>query len=743
MTVSQESKGSTYPSPYLSNTKAPAELLGLAVTMNPFPDHTSAQRLTMWSGHSSQAQVLHGSEIPRIMTGFETLVGDYEYSTTERDCGIQIIERIPKYITNDGATPIKGNPYYTIIYRREDNGQIGYFNLEAFTMRADGYGFPNRLLNVDQLNKGNYIPKEMKLSTSPSHEDDAYKMGTNLRTAYISLPHVTEDAFIISESAAKKLSSDGYGKISFKITPNQIPINLYGDPNDPYEYKFLPDIGEKVSDNGILCALRTPTDNSFIYDTAPRNLRKIQHLHDNVFYVPVDSEVVDIDVVINRNCRLKAPKAMYSQVDKYRDAVNVYYHKIWNTYLQLAANNEVLTPEFSNLVTTALTSLMVDGERVPGYTKKARSISAMYKKETIEFIYITITYKYTHKMSPGFKLTGRYGNKGTVCKIIPDEQMPKDDTGMSAQICVDPISVFNRMNPSQWYEQFINRAGEMVRREVEAKVNAAGKDPAMWESIYAYALEFINDINPKWAELINRVHVDSYSRKEFVKEIANKGFFLQISPFQDNIDPDFVLKIKDKYHISKTPVEFDIPTQDGTLKHIRTAHAVMIGDIYWYLLYKMPHMRCCNVSYVNQNHCPMRANGLIKLQTPFSQNPNRLGEDEIRNMTMTAGPETSTHILGAYANSATAVENLTNHLLTDEDPGSLYEIDMNTAEIIKDNSIVGIIKHIFSCAGIDIAPTPEEVARISTQVMICEDESALDDGSEDEEDADESDKEED
>ena len=405
---------SSYTPAYLNNTKAPVQLLGLAPLMNPFVDHTSSQRLTMWSSHMPQTQLLHGCEFPRVYTGFEPMVGEYEYNTTERDQDVQILQVIPRFVINSGVFPIKDNPYHTIIYRGCDDNKVGYFQLEKYTMRSDGYGYVNNWTkNTQLLNRGNYIPKDMKLSTSPAHKGNKYMMGTNLRVAYMSLPQVTEDAFMISETAAKKLSTDAFTRISFKILPNQIPVDCYGNED---EYKFMPDIGERVREDGVLCALRTPSENSFIYDVHPENLRKVQHLHDSVFYAPPGAKVVDVNVVVNRNCKVKTPPEVFTQVEKYREAINTYHKRVWAAYQEAAKNGWELDPAFNNLVTRAIGSLLVDNQKIPDFRKRA-NVSAVCRKETIEFIYITVTLQYENMMSRGFKCSGRYGNKGTISAV--------------------------------------------------------------------------------------------------------------------------------------------------------------------------------------------------------------------------------------------------------------------------------------------------------------------------------------
>ena len=391
---------------YLSNVKAPVQLLGLTTLMNPCADKVSSQRGTMFSHHAPQAQLLHGCEQPKFFTGFESLIGEYEYSTTKRDQGIQVRETIPRFIANHGMYPIKNTPYFTIVYRGEKDNKIGCFQLEHHTMRSNGYGYKNKWLNIDQLNKGNYIPKEVPLCTSPAHDGNQYMMGTNLRTAYMSLPGVTEDAFIISESAAKKLSSDSIGKLSFKISPNQIPKDLYGSDD---EYKFMPDIGEFVRSDGVFCALCTPTQDSIISDMSRENLTKVQTLHDQIFYLPPGAEILDIDIVVNRKCRVKTPKEVFNQVQKYRDPINCYNIRIWEAYQAAIKEGLDITPAFNSLVYRAVSNLLADNVRIPGYNKRA-DVTLMKKKETIEFLHITVTYKHVNRINRGHKLTGRNGN---------------------------------------------------------------------------------------------------------------------------------------------------------------------------------------------------------------------------------------------------------------------------------------------------------------------------------------------
>lgn len=695
---------------YFSNAKAPPQLLGLDQLLNPFVSHTSSQRSMMYSSHTTQAQTLKGCEHPRVFSGYETIVGRYEHSTTTRDQDVQILDVIPRFVVSQNMndpTTIHGTPYYTIVYKGAEDGKVGYFNLEQFTKRSEGFGYTNHWLNLDILQKGNFLPKNVKLSTSPAHKGSMYCMGTNLRVAYMSLPQVTEDAFLISESAKQQMESEGYGVINIRISPNQIPLNLYGDGTN---YKFFPDIGEKVREDGVLTAIRTPTAESIVYDTAPGHLTKIQHLHDNAYYVPIDAEVIDVQVTINRGCKLKTPREVFNQLQKYRDGVSSYNLKLWACYQEAVKNDWEITPDFNNLITRALSELLVDGVRVSGYSHKA-TVKPVSRKETIEFANIQIIYKYANKVNEGFKVAGRYGNKGVVATIVPDQYMPVDEQGLRAQLIISPESVFNRMNPGQWYEQYFNRLAELLQKRLQEELTGHS-DQESWTRAYETALDFLNDLNPNWAKHLRETHPTVDDQNALVQDILNDGFYIQMTPFQDNVDQHLVIKLRDKWGGQKSCVTFSTRNQDGSWTEYKSKRPVMIGKEYFHLLYKMPHMRAVGIGHINQYRIPVRPSPSAKAAYPIQQRPIRLGEDEIRNITTTSGAETAAHILGVYANAPAAVEQLGSHLLFDEHPSQLEKIEMTLPEILQDNNIIGVTKHIFSCAGININPDPAEVARI-------------------------------
>lgn len=63
-------------------------------------------------------------------------------------------------------------------------------------------------------------------------------------------------------------------------------------------------------------------------------------------------------------------------------------------------------------------------------------------------------------MQVGDKLTGRYGNKGVVSQIVPDDQMPHDKDGNPVEVILTPLGLVSRVNPSQLAEAALGKVAK-------------------------------------------------------------------------------------------------------------------------------------------------------------------------------------------------------------------------------------------------------------------------------------------
>lgn len=392
--------------PYMNNVNLDPRLIGFQAGLVPFVAHVSAARLDMFASHLNQAMVLEGAEFPYIYTGYEQLLGEHEFSKTNRDQDIRILAVIPKYPIVHGIKSINKNPSITIVYQGLSDNKMHYMVVESYTKCSDGFGYLNDYVNNHLLSVGQFISKETKLVTSPIHKDGLYCSGVNANVAYMTLDDTIEDAMLISRSTADKKQTYEIHQETIQIDANQYPLNTYGDET---EFKFIPDIGEKVNASGILCSFRPINNDTFISDTMPESLNNPQVLFDDIFYAPPFSEILNIEFHVSKSAKI--PKHPFAQIEKYTYATNKYWQEIIAVYQQYK-NSYQLSPGFHTHVTTAIQRLTAAGITVPGFPRRSKTKLIAKNKRTIDFIQMTVTYMSKRPCAEGFKTTGRDGALG-------------------------------------------------------------------------------------------------------------------------------------------------------------------------------------------------------------------------------------------------------------------------------------------------------------------------------------------
>lgn len=65
---------------------------------------------------------------------------------------------------------------------------------------------------------------------------------------------------------------------------------------------------------------------------------------------------------------------------------------------------------------------------------------------------IIVQVKTIEPMTVGDKISGRYGNKGIICRITPDDQMPHTKSGQHVEVCLNPSGIPGRINVGQVLE---------------------------------------------------------------------------------------------------------------------------------------------------------------------------------------------------------------------------------------------------------------------------------------------------
>ena len=75
---------------------------------------------------------------------------------------------------------------------------------------------------------------------------------------------------------------------------------------------------------------------------------------------------------------------------------------------------------------------------------------------------IKVYAKVSAPLALGDKISQRYGGKGTIAQIIPDDKMPRDSKGRPLDILFDPLGIVSRTNPSQMMQVGLGKVAQKL-----------------------------------------------------------------------------------------------------------------------------------------------------------------------------------------------------------------------------------------------------------------------------------------
>lgn len=409
MTAQQSRTSSKMYTSLKNDTCADIRLLGSPNVFYSFPQFTSASRTGMFAHNLPQLMVNHGDEFNRIFTGTELQRKDYAFDDSRRDQDVEVLAILPKYRFND---IIKGDnktcPVILVICRGLEDNEIHYFEIKRYHLGMNGFGFMTKMHNWNRIYQGAILDKDMPIATSPSIQGDRVAFGKNLNVVYGSFAETIEDAFAISESAAKALNTDLIYQVPIISRPDRRPVNIHGTENDERPF---PDINTFLKDDGIIHAARPVSWMTCTADTDPESMRQCFHLQDDIYYGVAGAEIIDLDFVANH----QTLTTCYRQVNQYIKANESYWVGIYKTYLKYKKTYK-LSKEMWALVRQAIYRLASIGyQDMKFLTESERRALRSADIESpsggiLEFLHTTVTYRAERKFSPGDKISGLCGN---------------------------------------------------------------------------------------------------------------------------------------------------------------------------------------------------------------------------------------------------------------------------------------------------------------------------------------------
>lgn len=375
-------------------------LLGIAAA-NPFVRYNSPARQQMYTNsHMAQKIVVTGLTENFLSTPVHDALAKATMGITvpEDMVVLKIFHRYPN--TGIGET-IAINPEVLVMYEEIKSKKVGYLSIPRFGSFHPYFGFDmvatpegRRLAPDVTYKKGTVLFDTPGRTTS-----GRYQFGVMLHTAFISHMATSEDGLWVCRDALPALRFKRWERRSIGWGESSIPVNTYGTAT---VYKPLPDVGDYVRDDGLLCATRELDPRTAVIDTTVNGLLRVDYGYDNKLYAKgKGGKVVDIIVTVNNIQRSKA--AYNQQLQKYINARTQFNTQVVAEYVRMLKKRpELMTDPNSHEM---LVAMMED----IGYDGKA--FSKTYKKVSLDHIRIDFVIEYLVEPNIGYKLTETHGGR--------------------------------------------------------------------------------------------------------------------------------------------------------------------------------------------------------------------------------------------------------------------------------------------------------------------------------------------
>lgn len=682
----------------MSRTEVKLEFIGTA-GVNSFIANTSSPRAVMDFSHFSARVPLISPDERLIKSGIEYELGKYlDDVRVDNNCIVKgVVPRFKEY----GYEP----PSYTLFTEFERDGKLFIDVIEVPTYRSNHSFFGFQLHPTEALNNleyGSILEEGTQLAKTASYgREGSMNFGLNANVAIMSHPSVADDGFVISESFAKRAASTSITKRIINVSKNTILLNLNGDEK---HFKFLPDIGEKVRADGLLCATRERNDWFSISDMSDRSLNELDVIFDTSTYVNVDSVVLDIKV-IRGNSKPEFSAKMTEQLDHYTDMLLNYYSLVTSKFEQLLAEKKALYGGLDSVRLTPRTHRFITDSYVKLNAATNRKNTISYRKLPIDQYRIEVTTMSTVIPNLGHKLTDIHAAKGVVCLILPDEKMPVDKNGVRADLITDSTSTISRMNIGRAYESYMGATSRDNRTRIIEAVRRQFGESALKrppEGAVNYVCDYLHGlyamINPEMTGFLESLNPEE--RILHTQEVLNTGLFIYYPPDNSRNITDVISDIEASIY---KPLNDKVTYVNGANQTVETNENIQLGVIHVMILEKIANLYSgVSSSRVNNFGFPVKGSNFDKFRYPHSLTPAKLlAETENRILISYVGPEAVADMMDLALNPSSHKTVYKNML---QNPyGYDAGFDVNRRDIpYGETKSLQTLNHLFTAAGFDM-----------------------------------------
>ena len=693
--------------------------------LNPFVRYNSSPRGLMMSSHIAQALTLVNPDKQIVFSGLEREMGKYSITKKMMVDGevITVLKRYKETIL--GKEPVE----YVIVYRNLETGEIDALEIPNYNTFHPYFGFRYEINKdyIENLFTGEIIPKDTVLAWPPTYDPETgdYGYGKNLNVAFMTLDGVAEDGFIISKSALKKLQFKLFEKRSINVGSDTFPLNLYGDEDN---YKPFPELYESINDTGVVMCIRKYDDMLMPALLSKVDVKNFNPIFDKAYYTKGEGgKVIDIKVFKTHKKKLM-PKDTDVLLDKYADALLMFYQDVLDTYKRIEKSHSVSEVKYGK----HFERLVIEAMNVINSTKPKSKIKKTYRKEEMDLYWADFVIEYLVTPTIGFKLSGYHGNKGVIVRVWDDEDMPVDQDGNRADLIMDPSSIVSRLNVGVMYERYFaatsRKAKKLITDEIKAILNKneitfedinSLNDNVIKEIFGKYVLGLVSIIGNKQFQIYkeafdaNRVE----DMRSVIAEIVLDEFYLHYT-VEDNKEAwEIVLEIENS--IFKPPYGPVTYRENG--RRYTTKRPVMIAPMYTLLLNKIADsVLSTSSAKVNHFGLPIGVSRLDKYRLPWKNNPVRnLGETESRLIASYGGRE----MLAELKDRGSSIETHTmvyRSILEADKPTNIDEAVDRTKHPFGTDKALDNLLTLFDSSGLDIKFVEDKRRFIEPKESIAE-----------------------
>lgn len=569
---------------------------GLNIPYNPT---NSGARKIMNGTHQSHTLVLTRGEVPYIMTGFENRFGERSSSILKTETDYEVVAKISKF----SYAP---NHHYFLIVRDLNKPELDIIERISYNHRTEMYGYlHNNTIMDSYATPGMIIPKGEVIRRSTGFDQFGNKTnGRNINVMYEALDDNMEDSVVISDYCSKILSAPLIRNVSIIINENDIPLNLYG--NDTM-YKIFPDIGEDVKD-GILMAYRREKREESIYTQSVARLQQIMMSDDKV---SLKGKVIDIDIKCNNPDHIRSRSYNQQFLAYYNDRMR-FNNELIAVVAPFIAQGYKLSYELLKRFTLA-------NDEING--KK------FIDKKAFSNIIIEFSVMENRVLGIGDKVADRYGGKGVVSKIVPQENMPKLPNGQYIDMIKNSSTMYNRENAAQVFELELNYISmnilDLIR---ESKITA--------EDALDMIYKFLDIISPGEADYMRR-YTARYDYNELIMFIesmlARTCIYVSNLPVTECIDIDILAKLYDAFPwIEQCYLQVPMVNSNGQVRYVQTRRPVVAAPQYCIRLKQFAEEKfsATSLSSTNIMNENAKSKAAKNYKEPHSSTPIKFGQME-------------------------------------------------------------------------------------------------------------------